>query len=1576
MTPFSLFAPRNARKSAGSSQRRRPATRRPSTRLFIEVLEDRTVPSTFTVNTAADTDSFTSNQSITSGSLRDAINYATVDPDAQTTIQFAIGSPGTVQTIRVGSSGLGALPPITHPVLIDGSSQGGSGYTGTPLIELNGAGAGPGEDGLDCYGGNTIKGLDINSFDGYGIALLGSNNTVTGCYVGTDPTGNLAEGNQPAGIYVDSFSAKAVLTGNTIGGTAPGQGNVISGNTNGAGILLAGFFNRLQGVVIQGNYIGTNAAGNAPLGNGYGVYLAANPFDTLIEDNLISGNLGAGVGIVSGYNNRVQGNSIYANGGLGIDLGANGIVKIPAANDAANHVGPNNLMNFPVLTAVSTSAGGTTVSGTLDLNTVGGVFPSGTPITLDFYANSGGYGQGQTWLGGRTLIADRTANMAFNFTDLPPMPAGQGYATATATDPAGNTSEFTALAATAMTLRAPPAVTYGQQGLVTVTVAANYDQFGSPPTPTGNVTLSVDNGNPVSGILSNTYDAFGRRVGSYTFNVGVLPAGTHTLYAVYAGQGGYAASYASRSLLVNRQATTTTLNRSSSLATFVSSPLLGPAALAFDSSGNLYVANILGNTVSKVTPSGTVSTFVSSGLSNPDALAFDTSGNLYIANAGNGTVSKVTPSGVVSTFVSGLTYPGALAVDSSGNLYIDDFFPAGFDTVSKVTPGGVVSTFVSNLFFTTALAFDSSGNLYIADQFDTVSEVTPSGVVSTFVSSGLDYPAALAFDSSGDLYVANQSPGTISRVTPGGTVSTFASTGLLDLAALAFDSSGNLYVADGGLSQVEKIPPVMVGQVVTLTTTVAGTSGGGAAPTSTVSFYDGGALLGVGSLQDLGGGTYQATLPVAFQTPGVHTISAVYSGDGTFLTSSSPPLSVVVSAVSSATLSAALASGQVTFQVSGPQATGQTQVNTIIAAVNALPGATTPVTVTLDLGGGTYSTNGVAVNPPANVNFVVQNGTLDPSFAALIVAGGNVTVVNCTLLTTGDAPTILVSGGSLTLRNDTVQESTGYNDAAIKITGGSLDLGTPTSPGGNTINVNGTGQMLVSTGPNVVTMVGTSFEVNGAAVFPVATVGLASSANPSIPNQAVTFSATVTAPTTGSAAPTGTVTFVDMTTGATLGSVNLSAGSASWTVPGLTVGTHTIAAVYSGDGHYLTSAATLVQTVLNFSGFLAPLNSNLAVAVNRVIPIKFQLWDSASHYVTSLSAIASLQVIDAMGANVLTNPGSTALRYDSSANQFVASWQTKGLPAGTYTVVLVLADGTRYRQTIQLTANSSGGKLVATDGGGATAGALLAGDIELYVDNSAGELTADELARITDAVAAVDAVIGRYRVTITLVSDPSVANVIFDMKTGSAVGGLADGVLGCTTDAGEITLITGWNWYAGASASGVAANQYDFQTVVTHELGHALGLGHSAVADSVMFATLPTGAVRRALVSADLNIPDVDEGACGLHAASSSPAAPACLGENPPILSPRDGGLSAAWWFANSGGEHHNGSNEMEVLVGGQGEDLLIGGEGRDLLVGGFAGNAASSEQLDFALLPTDSVRDGDAGLFGDFFDTFGQTRM
>jgi hypothetical protein len=386
-------------------------------------------------------------------------------------------------------------------------------------------------------------------------------------------------------------------------------------------------------------------------------------------------------------------------------------------------------------------------------------------------------------------------------------------------------------------------------------------------------------------------------------------------------------------------------------------------------------------------------------------------------------------------------------------------------------------------------------------------------------------------------------------------------------------------------------------------------------------------------------------------------------------------------------------------------------------------------------------------------------------------------------------------------------------------------------------------------------------------------VAITASADPSQLNQSVTFAATVTPALSGIETPTGTVQFqID---GANVGSpLTLVNGSASFSTSSLAVGNHTIMAVYSGDGDcLLASTGSLTQAVhYKFSGFLPPLSNGLTFAVNRTIPIQFQLSDYNGKAITSLSAVTSLkiQALDSHGNPVgaaflptsTNNQGS-----QSSGGQYQFNWQTKGLTAGSYQIVLTLADGTTQTKTIQLTASGSSAGLVTDGSGGtATAGALLGGEVDLYVDNSNGDLSSDELARIQDAVTSIDTTIAPYGVTINEVSDPTQANVTLNMNTTSSLGGVAQGVLGCTTDADQVTMIQGWSWYAGADATQIGAGQYDFETAVVHELGHVLGLGHSSNPASVMYATLAAGSTDRTLVAADLNVPDSDSGPCALHA--------------------------------------------------------------------------------------------------------------
>jgi ELWxxDGT repeat protein len=192
--------------------------------------------------------------------------------------------------------------------------------------------------------------------------------------------------------------------------------------------------------------------------------------------------------------------------------------------------------------------------------------------------------------------------------------------------------------------------------------------------------------------------------------------------------------------------------------------------------------------------------------------------------------------------------------------------------------------------------------------------------------------------------------------------------------------------------------------------------------------------------------------------------------------------------------------------------------------------------------------------------------------------------------------------------------------------------------------------------------------------------------------------------------------------------------------------------------------------------------------------------------------------------------------------------------------------------TLNVSGNAALTQMAAgSDGSGDSSGSantLLAGHLSVYVDNSNGAFTPDELARIQDTISSLDILLAPYSVTITLVNDPALASVIVDMGSSSACGTAATGVLGCYDGAGgEITLLQGWNWYAGADPSQVGPDQYDFQTTVTHEFGHAIGLGGATNVNSPMFETLAPGTSHRTMTVQDLNIPYPPEGADPLTAA-------------------------------------------------------------------------------------------------------------
>ena len=342
----------------------------------------------------------------------------------------------------------------------------GTNGNGTSAVPNNNAGVfifNPGAGTLNnTIGGTTPAARNlISGNDPYGIVLgTGATGTlVQGNYIGTDVSGQVPLANTYGVIATQA-------TGSTIGGVPDGARNVISGNRL-TGINIGFLVNGVlggTGTTIENNYIGTNAAGTAALGNQQdGVFVEVQSITHTIQNNLIAFNGSNGVRIPNvtanpgtpGVRIQIVDNSVYSNGALGIDLGTAGIT----ANDVGDaDAGANLLQNFPVLTSFGPIASGegklprkpVAPDVTITVNATLNSAPN-TIYTIHWYFSTDmqcATNQALTHplvLGRIPGVAtDGNGNASFSFPFEFPVGTSSGIINSTATDPNGNTSEFSA----------------------------------------------------------------------------------------------------------------------------------------------------------------------------------------------------------------------------------------------------------------------------------------------------------------------------------------------------------------------------------------------------------------------------------------------------------------------------------------------------------------------------------------------------------------------------------------------------------------------------------------------------------------------------------------------------------------------------------------------------------------------------------------------------------------------------------------------------------------------------------------------------------------------------------------------------------------------------------------------------------------------------------------------------------------------------------------------------------------------------------------------------------------------------
>ena len=324
---------------------------------------------------------------------------------------FVVGANATIQGNYIGvtASGSSAL----------------AGSTGVALTSSN---------------GHIVMGNVVSGHSGEGISVQNCDNVqIFGNLIGTNAAGTAAVPN--------NFGLGMVNCNDpVVGGTAAAARNVISGNS-GIGII---FNNIVDDAIVQGNFIGVAADGVTPLGNGSVGIL----FNTISTTDALVGGTAPGAGNVIAYNggqgiwnrglrNRFLGNSIHSNASLGIANGGGG--QTPNDPGDVDTGSGNDRQNFPVLIFAGRVGPDVSVQGTLNS------LPGGS-FRIEFFSSDlcdpSLHGEGQTFLGFVDVTTDGSGNAAIAALLTTPVGPRQRL-TATATDSAGNTSEFSACIAIA-----------------------------------------------------------------------------------------------------------------------------------------------------------------------------------------------------------------------------------------------------------------------------------------------------------------------------------------------------------------------------------------------------------------------------------------------------------------------------------------------------------------------------------------------------------------------------------------------------------------------------------------------------------------------------------------------------------------------------------------------------------------------------------------------------------------------------------------------------------------------------------------------------------------------------------------------------------------------------------------------------------------------------------------------------------------------------------------------------------------------------------------------------------------------
>jgi hypothetical protein len=699
------------------------------------------------------------------------------------------------------------------------------------------------------------------------------------------------------------------------------------------------------------------------------------------------------------------------------------------------------------------------------------------------------------------------------------------------------TGSGTGASTTSVTTSTTPAV-YGQAVTLTAAVAAVPPATG---TPTGSVAFMDGTATLGTGTLSGS---------QATFSTSTLTVGSHSITAVYGGDSSFSGSTSA--------ALTQSVNTASSTSVVVSS--LTPSG---SGQAVTFTATVSAVAPGSGTPTGSV-TF----------------------NDGTATLGTATLSSGQATFTTSALALGSHSITS---VY------AGDSNFSGSTSAPLTQT-VNTASSTTTIS--PSQNPSVVGQSVTFTAT----VVASGPATGTPTGPVMFKDGTATLATITLTSGTATFSSNALTVGSHSITAVYggDSNFTGSTSAVLTQIVNTGSSSITVASsqnPSVSGQSVTFTASVAASAPATGTPTGSVTFKDGAATLGTGTLSS---GT--ATFSGSSLGAGSHSVTAVYGGDTNFSGSTSAVVTQTVNTASSTTtvgsaLNPSVSGQSVTFTTTVAAVAPGTGTPT--GTVTFKDGTATLGTGTLTGGTATFSTSALIVGNHSITAVYGGDSSFSSSTAAALTqtvnTGASATTVasSANPSASGQTVTFTVTVTAVAPASGTPTGGVTFMDGTATLGAGALSAGKATfstsalTVGNHSITVvyGGDGSFSGSTSAALTQAVNTASS----------TTTVASSLNPSSLGQTVTLTATVVAVAPGTGTPTGTVTFKDGTT--TLGTGALSAGKATFSTSTFTVGSHSITAVYGGDSNFSGSTSASFAQTVNTGASVTAVASSLNPAI-------------------------------------------------------------------------------------------------------------------------------------------------------------------------------------------------------------------------------------------------------------------------------------------------------------------------------------------------------------------------------------------